>query len=511
MPLTSLLSPHAQRQLAIDRLKAKASKRSRYHKYFNDPVGFTRDILGETITDEIAEVMEAIRDYSVVVVESGNAVGKTHGAARVAIWWHKTRLESQVYLASAPPEKNLRRLLWGEISYVTSQHESMFFGDRVGAISLQDKNNPLHFVEGVTIPSTGTSTQREAKFSGKHAPSLMFILDEADAIPPEVFKGIESCLSGENGRLLVMYNPRTNEGPVAKLIARGAKVIKIPALTHPNVVTGENRVPGAVSRNITLNRIHKWTKLIEDDSVIGYGRFVPPDYLVGVDAIDEQTGNRLPPLTKDERVIIRPEFCYMVLADYPGADHGVVYDVFSDENVSSEFDYEEGAGPIFWAIDEGYEGAYDAELGTFTKDSHPRVFLLHQLKPNGDLVCFDELWKVKTNPEAQIKMVEEMGGYPIPEFVVFGPGSSSIAGRMAQAGYMKRTVNVSVEDSIKEFRVWIGADMNGHRRYKINPRCKHYLKEFKLYKRDDNGRLVKAFDHGVDAGRYLVWTLRHGL
>ena len=41
---------------------------------------------------------------------------------------------------------------------------------------------------------------REAKFSGKHAPYLLFILDEGDAIGDEVYRGIESCMSG--GRMI---------------------------------------------------------------------------------------------------------------------------------------------------------------------------------------------------------------------------------------------------------------------------------------------------------------------
>ena len=52
------------------------------------------------------------------------------------------------------------------------------------------------FIQGVAIPMSGSPEEREAKFSGKHSPVLIFIVDEGDAVPEEVYKGIEGCMSG---------------------------------------------------------------------------------------------------------------------------------------------------------------------------------------------------------------------------------------------------------------------------------------------------------------------------
>jgi len=152
-----------------------------YPQYQHDPAGFGKNVLGEEYTDDAIAVMESVRDNIVTLAKSGNGTGKTHVAARIAVWWTKCFIPSQVYTASAPPLENLTRLLWGEIGGIIQRHPALFENDKVGALSVT--RNPQHFLTGVAIPSTGSDSEREAKFSGKHSPYLLFILDEGDAIP----------------------------------------------------------------------------------------------------------------------------------------------------------------------------------------------------------------------------------------------------------------------------------------------------------------------------------------
>lgn len=513
--------------------------------YQDNPGRFGTEIFGEFYTDDQIRVAEAVRDNPIVIAESANAVGKTHMAARIALWWYKCFPGAQVYTAAAPPLENLVRLLWGEIGGILAKHESVFRTDTINHLHIA--RGPQEFVTGVAIPAAGTPAQREAKFSGKHAPYLLFILDEADAIPPEVFAGIESCLSGGTGRLLCMYNPRSNEGPIQAMKERGVVALRLSAFDHPNVLTGEDVIPGAVTRNKTLHRIHKWTVPTTMEGVRGVGRFQVPEFLTGIESTDEETGLTLPPLELGERIIIEPEFSYMVLGTYPGLSKGAIFDVWLDKwpefkkglplelsnrildtrdilgpglpgwppdgetgNVDPYADYEPDAGPIFWAIDDGYVGAIDPQTKTYTADSHPRVILLHQLKPDGRLVCFAEHWSVRQpDPKEDVKSVDSWG-YPQPEFVALGPGMASLAGALTEHNYYHRTCRAQVEESIKVFRKRLAPDENGVRLYTVHPRCRHYRREFPRYKRNHNGRIIKAFDHGIDAGRYLAWVGRNG-
>ncbi len=303
-------------------LRQQATSRN-YEHYQADPVGFGERELAQQYTPDVERMMESVRDNIVTLARSANGTGKTHGAASVATWFYKSFPGAQVYTAAAPPEQNLKNLLWGEIEALTRSRPALFADDDLNVLRI--RRHPKEFITGVAIPTTGTASQREAKFSGKHAPHLLFIIDEGDAVPAEVYKGIESCMSGGHVRLLVLFNPRAERGPVyIKERDRQANVVELSALDHPNVVTGENIIPGAVDRETTVRRINQWSRPLVGDTPSGRGTgerpdqecFTVPEYLVGVVAHD-QKGTPYPPLPAGVRKIINPALSYMVLALYP--------------------------------------------------------------------------------------------------------------------------------------------------------------------------------------------------
>ena len=286
-----------------------------YTIFQQNPTAFGEVILGETYTDDVRALMDSVRDNQVTVARSANATGKTHAAARIATWWLKCFDDAQVYTAAAPPENNLKKLLWGEIVGLTERHPDLFKG--FSCQSLHISRNAQSFLTGVTIPMSGTEQAREAKFSGKHAPHLLFILDEGDAIPDEVYRGIESCMSGGNARLLVMFNPRGEQGEVWRMERdERAAVVELTAFRHPNVVTGEDVIPGAVTRAKTISRIHKWCRPLAGDEAPDSECFELPGFLVGETAINE-AGKEYPRLEAGWYEVMEPAFSYMVLGQYP--------------------------------------------------------------------------------------------------------------------------------------------------------------------------------------------------
>ncbi len=288
-----------------------------FESYQDNPVGFCEDTFGETYTDDVKIMMESVRDNVITIAKSANATGKTHGAARVAAWFYKCFKDSQVYTAAAPPEDNLKKLLWGEIGSLVQKFPDVFKEFKQNVLHLE--RNPRSFLTGVTIPTAGDSATRQAKFSGKHAPYLLFILDEGDAIPDEIYTGIESCMSGGHVRLLIMFNPRAEAGPVYRMERDGlAKVVSLSAFNHPNVREGKIVIPGgAVDRETTVRRINQWCrKLKPGESVTESDSFELPEFLVGATAKD-QTGRTFQPLDAGRYKITNPAFSYMVLGKYP--------------------------------------------------------------------------------------------------------------------------------------------------------------------------------------------------
>lgn len=283
--------------------------------YQEDPVGFGEQVLGETYTDDVKRMMESVRDHPITIARSSNAVGKTHAAGRVAVWFYKVFSDAQVYTAAAPPEANLKKLLWGEIGSLVEKHPDLFKPDTVKTLHIE--RSAKSFTTGVTIPMSGTDAQRQAKFSGKHAPHLLFILDEGDAIPDEVYTAIESCLSGGHGRLLIMFNPRAEAGEAYRMERDGrTNVVSLSAFNHPNVTSGEDRIPGAVTREVTVRRINEWCRPLQDGERPDIECFELPDFLE--DAIGcNQRGNHYPPLQPGFYKVMEPTFSYMVLGEYP--------------------------------------------------------------------------------------------------------------------------------------------------------------------------------------------------
>lgn len=289
---------------------------SQFEKYQDDPVGFGEDILGDSYTDEVKVLMESVRDYPITIAISSNAVGKTHSAGRIATWWFKSFKESQTYTAAAPPESNLKKLLWGEIGTITEKHPELFASDTATTLHIQ--RSAQSFLTGVTIPSSGTEAQREAKFSGKHSANLLFILDEGDAIPDSVYQGIESCMTGGHARLLVMFNPRAELGEAYRMQRDGrANVVRLSAFNHPNVITGTDQISGAVTRETTVRRINEWCRpLVAGQEEPDSEYFKLPGFLEGAIAKSHR-GQEYPPLKPGWYKVIESAFSYMVLGQYP--------------------------------------------------------------------------------------------------------------------------------------------------------------------------------------------------
>src|SRR5574343_1408211 len=310
-----------------DVAKKQFAEEHKYLKYQENPVLFGEDILKETYTEDIKKMMYSVRDYPVTVAMSSTAPGKTHGAAAISIWFYKCFPNSQVYTAAAPPEDNLKRLLWGEIAKKAHRNPDIFKDDNINVMNIA--RNEWSFLTGVTIPSTGTEEERISKFSGKHAPYLLFVLDEGDAIPDEVYHGIDGCMSGGFARLLIMFNPKREAGEAYRMTRdKTANVVHLTAFNHPNVITGRNIIPGAVSQEITLRRINEQTMALPSNQEPDNECFEVPDFLVGKVGFNNQN-KPYPPLSAGWRRILENSFYYTVLGEYPSKG--------SDQLISKEW------------------------------------------------------------------------------------------------------------------------------------------------------------------------------
>ena len=97
----------------------------------------------------------------------------------------------------------------------------------------------------------GFSTKEVQQIQGFHSPSIMIVIDEANGFPEELFEPIDGLLSGGEKKLFLMIGNPIN--PIGRFFNSFSDIDTythtISCLGHPNVVSGRNIIPGAVTKD----------------------------------------------------------------------------------------------------------------------------------------------------------------------------------------------------------------------------------------------------------------------
>ena len=184
-----------------------------------------------------------------------------------------------------------------------------------------------------------------------------------------------------------------------------------------------------------------------------------------------------------------------------------------DGNVSLAAEYVPGGGRIVMGVDDGYTGEYDPKAKMFTASSHPRVFILAQIRPTGQICVFAEDYAIKERYQTQIKRVMELCqsiGCPRPTEVHYDKASATLKGELETAALHPLYPSTSRRDeSIKLMNERVAIDVNRFRGVLVHPRCRHLILEMSSWSLKD-GQPTKVMDHGCDALRYIIWNTTHG-
>ena len=209
-----------------------------------------------------------------------------------------------------------------------------------------------------------------------------------------------------------------------------------------------------------------------------------------------------------------------VLREYPVNDieafthaAGLVYGVWSDGpddgNVREEAEYVKDGGEVVWAVDDGVGGKLDPSTGQYTAASHPRVFLLAQIRHDGRICVFEEHYSVHHREDIDIKEVLALP-YPEPDYAIVDKSAAALRLWLSDCDITNYGGSCpSVVEGIKILRAALAPDGAGVCRILVHPRCKHLRFEMAAYRQDEKDNPVKAFDHGPDGLRYLAWHLRY--
>lgn len=220
--------------------------------YYDDPVGFIRDVLGVKLWKRQVEIAEAIRDCKRVTVRSGHKCGKSTVLVCIALWFAMTRDRARVVMTSAT-DRQVRAILWKELRRVYNGALRTLGG----SLAL-DPATGLQWPDGREI--LGFTAKDPEKMAGISGPNVLFILDEASGISQGIFEAIEGNRAG--GALLIMCsNPTQTSGEFFDSFHSKRRFYRCIAMSSeetPNV-TGEGEpIPGLATREWVDEKRAEW-------------------------------------------------------------------------------------------------------------------------------------------------------------------------------------------------------------------------------------------------------------
>jgi hypothetical protein len=247
-------------------------------RFRDDPAAFCREVLGFELWAKQVEILEAVRDHRRVAVRSGHKVGKSSGAAALALWYWASYPDARVVMTSTT-SRQVDQILWRELRMRVAR------AGRCLACIAQDPDgrriprpcphstiivDDVHTVCG-ELARTGLRsddfreivgfTAREAEavagVSGKH---LLYIVDEASGVPDVIYEAIEGNRAG-GASILLIGNPTKTSGEHYEAFRKKKHLyhcITVSSEETPNALSGQCLVPGLAEREWIEEKKLEW-------------------------------------------------------------------------------------------------------------------------------------------------------------------------------------------------------------------------------------------------------------
>lgn len=208
--------------------------------------------------DPLYATLDALAGWHSVGVESATGTGKSFLAACIVLWFLACHEDARVY-TYAPKEDQLRLFMWAEISRLWPRFQRHFPTAKLSDLRIRmDGVSDRWSAHGYAVRiRAGEESATGAQ--GAHAEHMLLITEETPGIDASVMSALENTRTSPHNLQLSLGNPDSQHDELHRFCTSlGVVHIRISALDHPNVVTGELLVPGAVSVPAVVRRRERY-------------------------------------------------------------------------------------------------------------------------------------------------------------------------------------------------------------------------------------------------------------
>lgn len=252
-------------------------------KYRDDPAGFIRDCIkhrpGEGPTLYQTEVAARLPGERRAAVRGPHGLGKTALAAWVVLWFALTRDGDTDWKipTTASAWRQLTHFLWPEVRKWTRRLR----WDRIGRGPFSDRNEMLSLSMKLgTGEAFALASSDASSIEGAHATAILYVFDEAKAIPEDIWDAAEGAFSSPESSETLALAISTPGEPVGRFYEIHARKPGYEDWWARHVTLEESIAAGRVSREWAEQRKRQW----------GEGSAVYQNRVLGEFAASEEEG-----------------------------------------------------------------------------------------------------------------------------------------------------------------------------------------------------------------------------
>lgn len=221
---------------------------------------FAESVLGLQVWPKVREIFDAVTaGHRRILVRSCNGAGKTTTVAALCLW-KLCQNSDTIVITTASSWTQVRRTLWGEIRK-QARRAGLFSAQNGKRLitETQIKLDDTHYAIGISpnIPENAM---------GFHAEHMLIAIDEATGVSQEILDALTGNATSEDTLMIMICNPIDMQSiPYMAEVSGEWHTISISAFDHPNVVTGENIIKGAVTRQSVEGMLRSWSREVPAD------------------------------------------------------------------------------------------------------------------------------------------------------------------------------------------------------------------------------------------------------